>query len=141
MKDFLSEIAENEQVELNEETRARLDAYFEKKNERLMKRNSCIIRGASDINRDVNYLLNQVEMLEIEQEVLFDALLIAIQRNEDLHKVTDIKNRLVYYINNAFHWTGNFDRNEYDVRRLYELAEEHNKTRRYDNPIFKKWRR
>ena len=134
----------SEHVELNEETRARLDAYFEKENERLMKRNSFIMRGASDINRDVNYLLNQVEMLEIEQEVLFDALLIAIQRNEDLHKVTDIKNRLVYYINNAFHWTGNFDRNEYDVRRLYELAEEHNKTRRYDNPIFKKydkWRR
>jgi len=119
-----------EHVELSLETRERLDKYVE---------DNLLLVNPSDLDYMINYLLNRVKMLELEREVLFDAVLIAIQRDEDLQTVTDIKERLTYYVNIAFHRTGNFDGVDYDVRRLYELADEHNKTRRYDNGVFQ-WR-
>lgn len=135
----------SEHVELNEETRARLDKYVEERGAFPLHL-TCesvddLVNGLLDTIERLEYKCERIEThADIERDVLFDAVLIAMQRNEDLQTVTEIKERLVYYVNIAFNRTGNFDEVDFDIRRLYALAEEHNKVRRYDNGVFQ-WRR
>lgn len=132
----------NNNLEFNDETRERLDRYVEE-------------RGAFPLHLTcetydnlINGLLDKIERLEdkcerteeqadLDREVLFDAVLIGMQKvrqRPDIDmSVSTLKAHLIQNITKACISNGNND----EMRRLHALAEEHNKTRRYDNPVFK----
>lgn len=137
----------SEHVELNEETRARLDKYVEE-------------RGAFPLHLTcesydvlINGLLDKIERLEdkceriearieahrksfeLDREVLFDACLISIQRDDRHETVTECKDALVRNVALACGYDDIETRN-----RVLRHVKEHNKTRRYDNGVFQ-WRR
>ena len=137
---------EHVEFEFNDDVNERLDRFVEQRNGFPFHLTN------PDPNAIVEHLLDTIERLddkyerlseqaELDRDVLFDAVLIAMQRDEGLQTVTAVKERLVYYVNIAFHLTGNFNAVDYEVRRLYDLADKHNKTRRYDNGVFQWLRR
>ena len=147
------------QIELNEETKERLEKFIEDKNERLIKENRFLLLDPSDLDSVVNYLLSEIERIkdecDLDREVLFDACLIGMQRakTEDFDmSVSTLKKELFENIRLGAIWTGNnallpqrYDNGKkYDVWKICDRVKEHNKARRYNHPVFKKfdkWRR
>lgn len=154
----------NEHVELKEETKARLDKYVE-------ERGAFPLHLTCETHDDIiNALLDKIERIEdksemieeeltkqadLDREVLFDACLVGMQRakTEDFDmSVSTLKKELLENIRLGAIWTGNNallpSRND-GTAYFYEWAindraKAYFKTRRYDNPIFKKfdkWRR
>ena len=150
----------SEHVELNEETRARLEKYVEERGafpfHLTCETHDDLIENLLD---DIERLEHKCERIEeqadLDREVLFDACLVGMQRakTEDFDiGVSTLKKELLENIRLGSIWTGNNAllplRNdgsrEWYKQIICDRAKEHNKTRRYDNPIFKKfdkWRR
>ena len=139
-------------LELNEETKARIGKFIEDKNEQLFKENKALLLTPSDLDGVVNYLLNEIERIEdecnLDREVLIDACLIGMQRaktEEFDMNVSTLKKELKENIRLAAIWTGNnallpqrMDGTKYAYRwKLCDRVKEHNKARRYNHPVFK----
>lgn len=148
-----------EHVELSDKTRQRLERFVEERDE-------FVFYFDGDVDYVINKALDMIERREnsfdrleaeadLEREALFDACLVGMQRamtEEFDMSVSTLKNELLENIRLGAIWTGNNAllpcRND-DPKHYYEWiickrAKEHNKARRYDNPIFKhfdKWRR
>ena len=134
-------------IELDKETRERLDKYVE-------ERGAFPLHSTCETYEDlINGLLDKIERLEdkcerlesrieahrntceLDREVLFDACLISIQKDDRHETVTECKDALVRNVALACGYDDIETRN-----RVLRHVEEHNKTRRYDNSVFQ-WRR
>lgn len=147
------------QIELNEETKERLEKFIEDKNERLIKENRFLLLDPSDLDSVVNYLLSEIERIkdecDLDREVLFDACLIGMQRAivEDFDMsvstlkqelLEDIRLGAIWTLNNAILPQRNDGTRETHEWVINDRARAYFKTRRYDHPVFKKfdkWRR
>ena len=138
----------NEYYALDKETQKRLDKYVEEKKafplHLTCETHDDIVNGLLDKIERLEYKCEMIEeQADLDREVLFDAVLIAMQRiraRPDIDmKISTLKTHLIQNISNACRSNGNCGEYNRNLSRLHELAEEHNKTRRYDNPVFKEY--
>ena len=147
--------------ELNEETKERLKAYFEKRGGfpfyLTCETHECLIIRLLDRLEGLEDECERIEAdltseCDLDREVLFDACLIGMQRakTEDFDmSVSTLKKELFENIRLGAIWTGNNALLPQRRDGSYEWiiddrAKEHNKARRYNHPVFKhfdKWRR
>ena len=125
----------NEHVELNEETRARLDRFKEQCKPLCegLSYSELIERALIKLERMQERYDEHFETSERDIALLFDACLIAIQKDDRHETVRECKDALVRNVALAC------EHDEQTQLRMCYLAEQHNKTRRYDDSVFQ-WR-
>ena len=145
----------SEYVELNEETRARLEerdiafGVFYKTPDTIINELLDRLEGVEDTCERIE------DECDLDREVLFDAVLIGMQRaktEEFDMSVSTLKKELNENIRLAAIWTGNnallpqrMDGTKDAYKwKICDRVKEHNKARRYNHPVFthfNKWRR